>query len=187
MWSQDTLWLVLRTESQEAGGDVLAVKVGEDTSTIPVAATPFSEVAPALSPNGRFLAYASNESGVSQVYVVPFPNTGDQRVQVSIERGIEPVWRRDGRELFYRRGSGGDLVAVEVDTEGPLQVGEESVLFPAGGYRAYSYHPQYDVAPDGRRFVMLRPLQSSGSASGPQMIQVQNWFTELEERLGGGR
>jgi len=188
VWSPDGAWLIFRTSRFENDpGDILAWKVGEDAAPVPVVATEFQELAPSLSPDGRFLAYTSNESGVDQVYVLPFPNVDDWREQVSIGGGTEPVWARSGTELFYRRGALGDLVAVEVAIAGSFRIGEEHALFPAGEYRANWLHPQYDVTPDGQRFVMLRRRSSIEAVSEARMILIQHWFTELEERLGGGR
>ena len=181
VWSPDSTWLISRTiTGAEGGGDILAWEIGGDTLPVPMVATGFREVAPALSHDGRFLAYISNESGVNQVYVRPFPNVNDWREPVSIESGSEPVWAKDRLELFYRKG---DLVAVEVETTDPFRIGEERVLFPAGGYRASLTSPQYDVAPDGQRFVLLSPRAATGPVPELRMIQIQNWFTELEERL----
>jgi hypothetical protein len=100
--------------------------------------------------------------------------------------GIEPVWARDGQELLYRKGATGDLVAVEVETEGGFSVGEERVLFPAGMYRSELGHPQYDVAADGQRFVMLRVVGMAEEVPDPPMVMIMNFFAELEQRLGGG-
>jgi serine/threonine-protein kinase len=186
-WSHDRRWLIVRTGVYVPGtGDILAWQAGGDTMPVRLAATQYREVAPALSPNDRFLAFNSNESGWNQVIVVPFPDVGAERWFVSPREGIEPVWSKDGRELFYRKGTSGDLVAVAVETEGDFRIGEERVLFPAGAYLANSQHPQYDVSLDGQRFLMLRPVGGVQAATDTPVIQVLNWFTELEERVGGG-
>jgi hypothetical protein len=69
----------------------------------------------------------------------------------------------------------------------PIRVGGENVLFPAGEYRANSQHPQYDVAPDGQRFLMIKPREGSGMAPNARLFLIQNFFTEVEERVGGDR
>jgi serine/threonine-protein kinase len=106
---------------------------------------------------------------------------------ISSEGGFEPIWAKDGRELFYRERGTGNLVSVQVSTEGAFQIGEEQVLFPAGRYSANSLHPRYDVSPDGQRFVMLRRPAQAEDAAPPRMIMIQNFFSELEEKMGGGR
>ena len=113
-WSPDGKWLIYQTDAGEPGlGDILGIRLGIDTAPIPLVATKFTEVAPALSPDGRWLAYTSNESGQSEIYVVPFPNTGSAKWAVSTRGGTEPQWSHSGRELFYRDGSG-NVVAVAI-------------------------------------------------------------------------
>jgi hypothetical protein len=98
---------------------------------------------------------------------------------------MEPVWSRDGTELFYRKGGTGEMVAVPVDTSGDFDFGQETVLFPASGYRTFWQHPEYDVSPDGR-FIMLRPLSPQDEVSEAPTIQVLNFFSEIRERVGEG-
>ncbi len=185
VWSPDSARLVFQApETKEGPGGILAWPVGGDPQPVPLVVTESFESAPALSPDGSFLAYASDESGEYQVYVVPFPEV-KWRIQVSTGGGGEPVWSKDGRELFYRRPAGGHLVAVEVETTDPFRLGEEHVLFAAGKYRGFPGRTQYDVAPDGRRFVMLRPLGQVEALPEPRMIWVENFFTELERPSGG--
>lgn len=188
VWSPRGAWVVARTATAEDGlGDILAWPMDTDAEPVPLVATEDRELTPALSPNGRFLAYTSNRSGLNQVYVRPFPNVNLRRWQISVTRGIEPVWSTDGRELFYRRGPGGDLMAVRVETESAFRLGEERVLFRAGRFRTSFLRPQYDVRPDGQRFVMLRRVGVADGDTDPPMIMIQNFFTELEEKLGEGR
>ena len=94
--------MVLRTDNQTAGaGDLIGVRVDGDSATVPLVASQFTELHPDISPNGRWLAYTSNESGTNEVYVRPFPNTSDVRWQVSNGGGASPVWSHDGNELFF--------------------------------------------------------------------------------------
>jgi serine/threonine-protein kinase len=117
--------------------------------------TPADEVAPALSPDGRWLAYASNESGRYEIYVRPYPGMGARYV-VSLEGGTEPAWSPRGGELFYR--SGAALIAAEVRAGTTFEVLRRTTLFTNGDYAADPTHPGYDVMPDGRNFVMVRNL-----------------------------
>jgi Tol biopolymer transport system component len=148
----------------------------------------FQEVTPVLSPDGRFLAYVSNETGRYEVYLVPFPDVGRWRERVSVEGGREPLWSPEGSELFYRHSAApdGDLMLVEVDTSGPRPSFQERLLFDASSYRANELHQRYSVSPDGQRFIFLRrPMGQNPTVVDEPTTLILNWFTELEERLGG--
>jgi serine/threonine-protein kinase len=122
-----------------------------------VLATRYIEGWPALSPDGRWLAYASDESGRSEVYVRAWPSLGS-KVQVSQNGGIEPAWSRDGRELFYRAGGGADPWLVAATFEfGPVpRVRTRTPLFNVASYEFATPHRNYDPFPDGRSFAMVR-------------------------------
>ena len=178
-WSPDGKWLIYQTDVESPGsGDILAIRPGIDTVPVPVVATGFTEISPALSPNGRWLAYVSNETGKDEIYVVPFPNTGTAKWPISAGGGTEPVWSHRGSELFYRDASG-YLVAVGVNTERTFSLGRATKLFPAAGFTVLRFNPQYAVAPDDRRFLMIRPLNTSAP---DKLILVQNWVEELKAR-----
>jgi serine/threonine-protein kinase len=181
-WSPDGKWLIFMTDIAAPGaGDILAMRPGVDTAPIPVVATAFTEISPTLSPNGRWLAYSSNESGKSEIYVVPFPNTRAGKWAISTAGGMEPLWSHRGRELFYRDASG-NLVAVGVNANRIFSVGRSTVLFPAAGYTSLRFTPQYAVAPDDKRFLMIRPLETR---SPDNIIVVENWFEELKTAASG--
>ena len=121
-----------------------------------VIATPFKEYHPELSPDGRFLAYTSNESGVEEVYVRPFPSLERQTI-ISTGGGREPRWSPDGTELYYRRDGG--VYAVSIRTEPAFAAGNPELLFegdfhitPGGA----GNNQDYDISPDGERFLMIR-------------------------------
>jgi serine/threonine-protein kinase len=147
----------------------------------------FGERFPELSPDGRWLAYVSDESGQEEVYVRPFPAADSGRWQISTGGGTEPLWARNGRELFYRNGAA--LLAVSVRAGSSFAAGNPEVVFqgqyvgrPIGG-RAY------DVSPDGRRFLMLKEGVSPAAASAavtPRVVVVLNWFEELKRRVPTG-
>jgi DNA-binding SARP family transcriptional activator len=179
-WSPNGKWLIFQTGVESPGsGDILAIRPGIDTAPVPVVATRFSEISPALSPNGRWLAYVSNETGEDEIYVVPFPNTGTAKRAISEGGGTEPVWSHRGGELFYRDASG-DLMAVELNTSPTFSLGRATVLFPAAKFTSNRFNPQYAVAPDDRRFLMIRPLNSSTT---DKLIVVENWFEELKAKF----
>ena len=144
-------------------------------------ATGFQESAPAVSADGQWLAYVSNETGESQVYVRPFPNVDDGRWLVSADGGTEPVWGRSGRELFYRDGNG-DMIAVEVRPGDAFTTGVQRVLFSTTEYRSNVFHQMYDVTPDGQRFVMIR--MTGDPQDDFELIVVENFFEELKAKVG---
>jgi len=178
-WSPDGKWLIFITDIAAPGAcDILAMRPGVDTAPMPVVATAFTEISPALSPNGRWLAYSSNESGKNEIYVVPFPNARAGKWAISTGGGTEPLWSHRGTELFYRDASG-NLVAVEVNTNPTFSVGRATALFPAAGYSSLRFNPQYAVGPDDRRFLMIRPLETN---TPDKLIVVENWFEELKAK-----
>ena len=138
--------------------------------------TPYREYMPALSPDGRWLAYVSNESRRNEVYVQPFPGPGE-RIQVSVEGGEEPAWTRDGRELFYR--SGDSLMAVPVTAGERFSAGRPVALFQ-GEFDSSNNIRGYDVSPDGQSFVMV---QRDPQAPPVEVNVVLNWFEELKRRV----
>ena len=141
----------------------------------PYLASPFREGAPVFSPDGRWLAYVSDESGRNEIYVAPFPGPGEKSA-VSIGGGTEPVWARSGPDLFYR--SGDAVVAVEI-TMSPFSVGKPRVLFRKPYERSIALWPNYDVTPDGRRLLMVKGNDASPAASFVSV--VLNWQETLKK------
>ena len=120
---------------------------------VALVATEFGEGQPTLSPDGRWVAYQSNETGSFEIYAVPFPNADEAKWAVSTSGGTEPVWSNSGRELFYRNGLG-EMVAVHVETEPTFAAGQSEVLFSAAEFRSNANRPQYDVTAGNERFIM---------------------------------
>lgn len=173
LWSPDGAWFLFRTSTNLPGaGDIMGRRTGTDASPVPIAASRFGETAPTISPNGRWLAFTSTETGRGEVVVVPFPNAGDARWPVSVGGGAEPLWSRDGRELYYRNGKG-EMVAARVHTDGAFSVGATTVLFPDRDYLRLGVRRQYDVTPDGRRFLMFRLV---GAGRERRVILVRHAF-----------
>ena len=142
-------------------------------------ATEFNERAPRLSPDGRWVAYVSDQSGEDQVYVRTFPDS-EQMLQVSTQGGTEPVWSRDGRELFYRNGD--EMLVLDVQRGAEFEFGSPTLLFN-GPYEPDPFgagNANYDISLDGQRFLMV---SRDNRAERSSLVVVQNWTDELRERV----
>jgi serine/threonine-protein kinase len=188
-WSPDGKYLAF--VSNEELFDLWVVPLDSDRKPEVFLKTPFSETSPAFSPDGRFLAYSSNESGRFEVYVRPFPLSGG-KWQVSEGGGSYPRWSRDGRELIYRNDEGLMLAPVEA-ASGTFRAGTPRKVLEgafrggiAGVALAGNIFSDYDVAPDGRRFVMFPASESSQRGARAHAIVVLNWFDELRRTFGKG-
>ena len=182
--SQDGNWLVVRTFFSAPGaGDILAVPIGAGGPPEPLLNHPdFEESSPTLSQDGRWLAYTSNESGQREVYVRPFPNVGDGVWLISDGTGgTEPRWSPAGGELFYRNATGA-LVAMSVTTQPTFAPGTSEVLFE-GTFKTDNRHREYDVTPDGQRFLMLRRVGRGGGLQ-REIIMIEGFAGALEGFAG---
>jgi serine/threonine-protein kinase len=165
-----------------------------DSALTPLLDSPdFNQVSPALSPDGRWLAYVSNESGRDEVYVRPFPNVEGGRWQVSRDGGTEPAWAHSGKELYFRsagaNGGRGSVVAVPVLPGQGFVMGEQKELF-RDRYLRDQWHAQYVVTPDDRRFIFVQDVSAGDdgtSAPSASMILIQHWLAELDLGRPGGR
>jgi eukaryotic-like serine/threonine-protein kinase len=177
-WSPDGRTLLLEVQGSRTESDLVLVDVATGT-TQPILQSPFSEVHGRFSPDGAWLAYASNESGRHEVYVQPFPAL-DARVQVSTDGGGQPVWSRDGRELFYRSPT--HVTATRMTSRSPAAFSSPQPLFADSFEHPQSgSHFSIDVAPDGRFLLLARPVRTDLSAPrGPEIQVVLNWADELE-------
>jgi Tol biopolymer transport system component len=181
-FSVDGQLLAFQENNPQTGRDIWVLRL-TDRKRQPFLRTPFQETAPKFSLDGRWLAYSSDESGRSEVYVQPYPGPGG-KWQTSTEGGQEPVWNSNGRELFYRSGS--KIMAVEVDTKSGFSAGTPRMLFEGAYLPTPVVLPNYDVSPDGQRFLMLKPVETQTSAP-TQINVVLNWFEELKRRVPVGR
>ena len=168
-------------------GDISVLTVeGERTMEL-LLDTGFVEAGPDISPDGRWMAYVSNESGQFEIYVRPFPNVEAGKWQVSNAGGLDPVWSPDGRELFFAafEGSAGTTFAVaQVETEPTFSATTPERLFDLGPFDLTVRGRGWDIAPDGDRFIFRRgAAQTSGAAPFNGLVFVQNWTQELLERV----
>ena len=145
-----------------------------DTEPRAFAPSRFNESAPAFSPDGRWLAYVSDESNRFEVYVRPFPGPGEE-YQISMDGGSEPVWDRGGRELFFRNAN--QVMAVDVRTQPSFSAGRPRPLF-TGPFSRGPDSIDYDISPDGESFVMVNAGAEDRPATHVNVIF--NWFEELK-------
>ena len=174
--------VVLGDFHPETGLDLHVMAMdGSDESRV-LLATESHEWKASLSPDDRWLVYQSDISGRVEVYLCPFPEVDEDRWQLSTEGGTHPVWAPDGREVFYRSPDG-QLVAVPIQTEPTVIVGRPSALFDGliGSTDAASDDHTYDIAPDGKRFLVIRDIDTGDVLAGLDEIHVVlNWNEELE-------
>jgi len=178
-WSRDGRFIIYRQTGPKTKEDIWALPVTGNgvKEPIPLIRTEYSETAGTLSPDGRWLAYTSNETGQYEIYVQRFPDGGGKR-QVSNGGGIGPRWRRDGRELFYyaRNGEGGKLMAARVKSGESLEMGAVASLFEfIGGTQIVGSAP-YDVTGDGQRFLINELVETKPNAP---LTVVFNWTASL--------
>ena len=147
----------------------------------PLLQTPFEEASGVVSPNGRWLAYQSNSSGRFEIYVRPFPNTAAGPWQVSTNSGLQPMWARNGNELYFV-GADNAFMSVPVDTNAATwPATTPTKLFDVAGYLpSVTARRAYDVAPDGR-FLMIKSGDTTDQNTPASIIVVQNWLEELKQ------
>jgi serine/threonine-protein kinase len=175
LYTADGQWMVYRAGGG-AGANLYALRRDGDTIPLPLAVTGFQETAPAVSPDGQWLAYVSDETGSYEVYVRPFPDVERGKWLVSVAGGTEPAWAHDGTELFYRNRNH-EIVAVEILPAAIPPTGRQQVLFDAGWYSSDIYHSPWDVAADGQRFAMIRARETDLRES--ELIVIENFFEAI--------
>ena len=170
-------------------GDIGTISIGGDSEPTWLLQEGFDELNAALSSDGRWMPYQSNESGEFEIYVRPFPDVGTGREPVSNAGGTHPLWSRDGNELFYLEpGPPVRLMSVTVETEPSFSFSNREALVD------WPYRPNeiststdrpYDVDVDGQRFIAIKPIVTDADGNAPafQIHVVLNWFEELKERV----
>jgi serine/threonine-protein kinase len=176
-FSHDGEWLVVRADDQASFGVFHARRLRGDTTLAVIHSDSSFNTQVALSPDSRWLAFTSDRSGRSEVYVASFPDM-QVRYPVSQDGGTEPRWARSGRELFFK--SRGRLMSLPVAPGAGFAPGSARPLFSVAGYADAINRPQYDVGPDDRRFVMIRrPARESGQ----EVVLVENFLADLEAKV----
>ena len=172
-WSPDGQALAFSKADPTTGSDIWLQNLKGERK--PFLQTPANESGALFSPDGRWLAYESDESGRWEIYVRPFPGPGG-KWQISTEGGVEPVWARSGRELFYRNGD--TMMVAAVQTKPTFDAAKPKLLFE----KHYETSPQsflanYDISPDGQRFLMIKAGEQESAPT--QLNVVLNWSDEL--------
>lgn len=189
--SADGSWLIARigtgisVAGAAPGRDVIGIRPGHDSEPTALIATAFDETAIALSPDGRWLAYESNETGRKEIYVRPFPDVDAGKRTVSVNGGIMPLWSRSGDRIFYVNGAH-EMVEARVSTAPSFSIQDREVLFaiaPEFWISRAGHYTAYDISPGDDRFLMLRLEPRETRA----LILVLNWQDELKRHVPGHR
>lgn len=177
-WLPDENTIVLETLSFDDGGDIEILKLDGTPRLFPYLKTKFTERSSRVSPDGKWIAYVSDESGRDEIYIQSFPEPGN-RVVVTSNSGDQPVWARDGKRLFFR--AGGFIQEVEFQAQPVPRVGPPKQLFkdhfsnPQG-----RGHTGFDAMPDGRLLMIKPEFDENGKE---EIIVIHNWFAELKSRI----
>jgi len=163
--------------------DILILRM-QDKQLTPSMDTKYDELFPEFSPNGRWLAYVSNESGRFEVYLCSFPDV-KENIPVSNGGGCEPLWSPDGKELFYLNLDRSKLMKVDIHTEPELFIGRPQPLVDYPGVISSPF-TGYNISPDGKRFLIQEPLEYK-SVEVRQLQLVLNWFEELKRLVPVGK
>jgi Tol biopolymer transport system component len=187
-WSQDGKFILFVVNNSKTRGDIWKLPLTGDREAIPVLQTQFNELDPQISPNGKWIAYRSDETGRNEVYVQSFP-PGSGKWQISSSGGVLPRWRRDGGELFYMDGrSGGRLESTQTKTNGTVfEFSSPRVMYDAGfvifNYGQAGAGNVYSVSADGQRFLLERQASNvTGAGASTPITIVLNWTAALQKK-----
>jgi len=181
-WSLDGRYVVFSRQHAGAAGayDTWLLDLSGEKKATPLVESPFDKVTARISPDGRWIAYATNDTGMYQIVVQSFPDPNGGRWQITAQGGVEPKWRHDSRELYYLAPDG-KLMAVPLKTDRTFEAGMPIPLFETplqAGRSLSSRDRRYDVSPDGR-FLIVTPMNTSG----PQpIVAVVNWMAGLSKK-----
>ncbi|MDA2924703.1 hypothetical protein MYX65_08625, partial [Acidobacteria bacterium AH-259-L09] len=180
-WSPDGKVLAFQ-ESVGFGSpfDIWLLPLEGERKPVPFLATQFNESQAMFSPDGRWIAFTSDRSGQDEIYLKAYPGPGGL-VPISTDGGTQPVWARNGKELFYRNAD--KMMVVSIQTEPTFKAETPKLLFEGEySYSVPSYTSNYDVTPDGQRFLMIKESQEVS-----QLTIVLNWFEELKRLVPTGK
>jgi len=176
-WSSDGKLLLFTEQLPATRRDIWVMELSGNRNRRPLIQTPADESAPRFSPDGRWIAYVSDASGRTEVYVQAYP-LSREKWQISTSGAREPVWAPNGAELFYRDQD--KLMVVEIKTQPAFAAGKPRVLFEGGYEGPISSRANFDISPDGHRFLMLQKTAQKESSTDIKI--VPNWFQEVRRR-----
>jgi len=181
-WSPDGHWIAFTNSGSTSKRDIWLLNRSNPEDAFPLLETSFYEGSPTISPDGRWLAYCSDESGEFEIYVQSFPDGRDRR-KISPGGGVEPLWSRDGKEIFFRRGDA--MMVVPLESRGSeLRAGALERLFEGQfAFEPTNSEANYDVSLNGERFVMVT---RGGGAPPTELRIVLNWAEELKRLVPKG-
>jgi len=187
-WSSDGKILVtVEYDSAYTKSDIGTLSMEGDHTRKLLLKEQFLEANPNISPNGKYIACLSVESGRGEIYVRPFPEVSKGKWQISDGGAEFARWSPDGRELFYNTRDA--IMAVSVETEPTFKLGKTRVLFRGAFVTGYGTTPSWDISRDGKRLLIIKPTASTGAAptaaSPRKIVVVLNWIEELKQRLPG--
>ena len=174
--------------SQDTGAginrDLMTIRLNGERKAEPLVTSPSFEMNGAVSPDGRWMAMQSDESGQAEIWLRSFPDVDAARHKVSTGGGTRPAWARSGRELFYLVAPTPtepvvSMMAVPVQTSPALLLGKPVVLFK-GRYFSQLNGRTYDVSPDGKRFLMIKNVLPAQTTADQRIVIVENWTEELQ-------
>ena len=184
-WSSDGQMLITSDFRTGRSSNIGSLSMKSDHAYKQLLQNEIVEMQPAISPNGKWMAYtANNVTGDLAVFVCPFPDIDKGRWQVSMSDGHSPLWSPDGKELFYRNDE--EVIAVPVETEPTFKRGKPEILFRNNYISLLTTDRHtWDIHPDGKRFLMMKLAESSSDVPAPPTPRkiniVLNWFEELKE------
>jgi eukaryotic-like serine/threonine-protein kinase len=186
--SRDAKTLIAAETTDASAKWDISMLTGGDPQRKPLLQNPdFAEVQPRISPDGKWLAYVTAESGRSEVYVCSLPDVNKGRWQVSANGGVSPIWSPDGRELLYFSEDDGSVTSVPAETSPVFKPGTPKRLFSRAAYLGGGSTPgtPWDIHPDGKRFLMMRTPNAAALPQGGihRINVILNWFEELKQRV----